>query len=183
MLKIILIIILSITHTFARSGFGYTIGFSSGGEFTLPKEVGIRDEVDWIEQRFATRVENVNPFHVLTYSGTITLTPSSDTWNRTIKLDDLVIDNLVIENINVNKTIRKGSIEDPSSRQRQRLRDEGYVRKGRTWRKSRTYSIQGEVELIGTTVDENVLVDSGDDAPTFDKTSFGERGSYEDFKV
>ena len=48
MIKIILILILSLTHPFARSGFGYTIGFSSGGQFTLPKEVGISDEVDWI---------------------------------------------------------------------------------------------------------------------------------------
>ena len=49
LIKIILILILSLTHPFARSGFGYTIGFSSGGQFTLPKEVGISDEVDWID--------------------------------------------------------------------------------------------------------------------------------------
>ena len=49
MIKIILILILSLTHPFARSGFGYTIGLSSGGKFTLPVEMGISDEVDWID--------------------------------------------------------------------------------------------------------------------------------------
>ena len=50
------------------------------------------DEVDWIEQRYATRVENVNPFYVTSYTGTVELSPKSDTWNRTIKLDDIIHD-------------------------------------------------------------------------------------------
>lgn len=48
-------------------------------------------EVDWIEQPIATRVENVNPFHVVEYGGTITLNPSSDTWIRTVQLPNRVI--------------------------------------------------------------------------------------------
>jgi hypothetical protein len=48
-------------------------------------------EVDWVEQPIATRVENVNPFHVVEYSGTITLNPSEDTWVRTVQLPDRVI--------------------------------------------------------------------------------------------
>jgi len=43
-------------------------------------------DVGWIEQALATRVENVNPFHVVTYNGTVKLTPKSDTWVRTIRL-------------------------------------------------------------------------------------------------
>ena len=49
------------------------------------------DSIDWIEQPFATRVENVNPFHVVEYSGTIILNPSSDSWIRTIRLPDRII--------------------------------------------------------------------------------------------
>jgi len=50
MIKIILILILSLTHPFARSGFGYTIGLSSGGKFTLPEEAGNNGGVvNWID--------------------------------------------------------------------------------------------------------------------------------------
>jgi hypothetical protein len=48
-------------------------------------------EVGWIEQKFATRVENVNPFHVVAYVGTVELTPKSDTWIRTVNLPDVNI--------------------------------------------------------------------------------------------
>ena len=47
--------------------------------------------VDWIEQPFATKVENVNPFNVISYSGTIKLNPQSDSWVRTTQLNDLRI--------------------------------------------------------------------------------------------
>jgi len=52
------------------------------------------DSVGWIEQSFATKVENVNPFKVVSYSGTIKLNPPSDSWVRTIRLQD----------VNVNQT-------------------------------------------------------------------------------
>ena len=42
---------------------------------------------------------------------------------------------------------------------------------------------RAKMRLYDVDMKEQNLVDSGDDAPTFDKTSFGERGSYEDFKV
>jgi hypothetical protein len=50
------------------------------------------DSVNWIEQTFATRVENVNPFNVISYSGTIKLNPDNDSWIRTIRLPDVFID-------------------------------------------------------------------------------------------
>jgi hypothetical protein len=50
------------------------------------------NEVGWIEQPLATQVENVNPFHVISYSGTIQLSPTSDNWIRTIRLEDKLID-------------------------------------------------------------------------------------------
>ncbi len=49
------------------------------------------ESVEWINQLFATKVENVNPFHVVSYSGTVKLSPSSDSWVRTIRLEDVNI--------------------------------------------------------------------------------------------
>jgi hypothetical protein len=46
------------------------------------------ESIGWIEQPLATRVENVNPFHVVVYAGKITLNPERDTWVRTIFLPD-----------------------------------------------------------------------------------------------
>ena len=43
-------------------------------------------ESDWIEQPLATRVENVNPFHVVLYTGAVKLNPVQDTWVRVIRL-------------------------------------------------------------------------------------------------
>jgi hypothetical protein len=58
----------------------------SGDAITLKYQ-----QIDWIEQTFATKVENVNPFNVISYSGTIKLNPSSDSWVRTIRLEDVNI--------------------------------------------------------------------------------------------
>jgi hypothetical protein len=44
------------------------------------------DSIPWISQLLATGVENVNPFNVVSYTGVIKLSPSSDTWVRTIEL-------------------------------------------------------------------------------------------------
>ena len=49
------------------------------------------DEVDWIEQKLATRVENVNPFHVIQYVGDIRLFPFRDIWIRTEQLENKVL--------------------------------------------------------------------------------------------
>lgn len=44
------------------------------------------EEKDWIEQPLATRVENVNPFHVVLYTGNVELSPAQDSWVRTIRI-------------------------------------------------------------------------------------------------
>jgi hypothetical protein len=49
------------------------------------------DSIGWIEQPLATKVENVNPFHVVSYNGTVKLNPSSDSWVRTIRSQDVNI--------------------------------------------------------------------------------------------
>ncbi len=41
----------------------------------------------WIEQPLASRVENVNPFNMIDFKGSIKLFPSSDSWVRTITID------------------------------------------------------------------------------------------------
>jgi len=46
------------------------------------------ESIGWIEQKLATKVENVNPFHVVVYAGKITLSPQRDSWVRTIQLPD-----------------------------------------------------------------------------------------------
>ena len=57
------------------------------------------EEVGWIEQPLATRVVNVNEFHVLAYEGTIALTPTSDNWVRTIRLADRITETTRTENV------------------------------------------------------------------------------------
>jgi len=42
------------------------------------------EEKGWIEQPLASRVENVNPFNIIEYKGSIKLTPASDNWVRNI---------------------------------------------------------------------------------------------------
>lgn len=49
------------------------------------------NEIDWLEQPFATKVENVNPFNVVVYTGTIQLNPQVDNWSRTVQLEDKTI--------------------------------------------------------------------------------------------
>jgi hypothetical protein len=51
------------------------------------------DSVEWIQQPLASRVENVNPFHVVEYYGTVKLEPERDTWVRTIRLGSQQVNN------------------------------------------------------------------------------------------
>jgi hypothetical protein len=49
------------------------------------------ESVSWIEQPLATKVENINPFNVVSYNGIVKLNPSSDSWVRTLRLEDVNI--------------------------------------------------------------------------------------------
>jgi hypothetical protein len=64
--------------------------------------------IGWIEQPFATTVENVNPFNVIVYSGNIKLNPEIDTWVRTIQLPDK---NISIT-LNSSRTLEKNLVSD-----------------------------------------------------------------------
>ena len=50
------------------------------------------EEVEWLNQPFATRTESVTPFLISLWKGDIDLTPASDTWVDTVRLDAKVID-------------------------------------------------------------------------------------------
>ncbi|GIS09216.1 MAG: hypothetical protein CM15mP113_3460 [Pseudomonadota bacterium] len=49
------------------------------------------EEIDWINQPLASRVENVNPFNMVEFIGNIQLKPFSDNWVRTIEVDGGVV--------------------------------------------------------------------------------------------
>ncbi len=49
-------------------------------------------EVEWIKQPLATQVENVNPFNVIQYNGTVKLNPERDFWVRTIQVPGRIIE-------------------------------------------------------------------------------------------
>jgi len=75
-------------------------------------------EVDWIEQPFATRVENVNPFHVIDYSGQISLTPTRDTWIRTVQLPSRVLSHNNTLNLQIRtetNRVRLNNVDNRSS--------------------------------------------------------------------
>ena len=46
------------------------------------------DEVVLLDQPLASRIENVNPFNIVTFRGRMILNPSADTWTRNVILDD-----------------------------------------------------------------------------------------------
>ena len=60
------------------------------------------EEIDWLEQPFATKVENVNPFNVVVYTGTIQLQPEVDSWTRTVQLADRNVDRGIVRRQSVN---------------------------------------------------------------------------------
>ncbi len=45
------------------------------------------EEVTFLEQPLASRVENVNPFNMIDFTGVIDLTPRNDTWVRNVQVD------------------------------------------------------------------------------------------------
>ena len=84
-------------------------------------------EIDWINQPQATRVENVNPFNVITFAGAVVLDPPSDNWARTIYIDSHRVEssgatwveqaNIVSQtsNTDVNRTQQRTEFPDESA--------------------------------------------------------------------
>ena len=78
------------------------------------------DEIDWIEQPFATTIENVNPFNVVVYTGTVQLNPEVDTWVRTIQLPD--------RNINITSNRSRSITNNLNSRINLDLGEASFIR-------------------------------------------------------
>jgi hypothetical protein len=59
------------------------------------------NQVDWLEQPFATKVENVNPFNIVVYNGVVQLQPEVDSWTRTVQLQDVNVSNRFRQEVNL----------------------------------------------------------------------------------
>ena len=73
----------SVSTDAARTAAGYQ---KTGDLITLPYT-----ETTFINQPYASRIENVNPFNVISWVGSITLDPASDIWKDTNRLPKLII--------------------------------------------------------------------------------------------
>ena len=62
------------------------------------------DEVRFLQNPFATRFFNLQPFSVFTYDGNLELTPSVDTWQDITRLPDLVVEDNSLFDAMVNLT-------------------------------------------------------------------------------
>lgn len=58
----------------------------NGDVITLP----ILDHIPLVDQPYASRTENVNPFAIFTFIGSLALNPSTDEWFETDRLPDIV---------------------------------------------------------------------------------------------
>ncbi len=68
----------SISTDAARTSVGYQ---KTGDLLTLPYT-----ETEMVNQPYASRIENVNPFNVMAWIGSIDLDPSSDIWKDTSRM-------------------------------------------------------------------------------------------------
>jgi hypothetical protein len=73
----------SVSTDTARTSAGYQ---KTGDLLTLPYT-----ETEMVNQPYASRIENVNPFNVMAWIGSIDLDPSSDIWKDTSRMPNLVI--------------------------------------------------------------------------------------------
>ena len=120
------------------------------------------DSIDWLEQPLATRVENVNPFHVIEYVGSVKLSPENDFWIRTIYIPPSV-QNITRRTTNVVTNTVRNTITLPSIRT-----ETGrgiLVRERRTTETNNTSRVQTSISSR-TRVDvrsRDVLISSGDE--------------------
>jgi hypothetical protein len=70
------------------------------------------DSIGWLEQPLATRVENVNPFHVVEYVGNVKLSPENDFWIRTIYIPPSV-QNITRRTTNVIRNTVRNTVSIP----------------------------------------------------------------------
>ena len=63
------------------------------------------NEINWLEQPFATKVENVNPFNIVVYNGVVQLQPEVDSWTRTVQLQDVNARNRFRQGVNLSNNL------------------------------------------------------------------------------
>ena len=91
------------------------------------------NQVDWLEQPFATKVENVNPFNVVVYNGIVKLQPEIDSWAGTIQLQDANISTSNRQTVDLNNTNENGNFDIVNTSTRNevvRNLDEEFIRSG-----------------------------------------------------
>jgi len=91
------------------------------------------NEVDWLEQPFATKFENVNPFNVVVYNGIVKLQPEIDSWAGTIQLQDANISTSNRQTVDLNNTNENGNFDIVNTSTRNevvRNLDEKFIRSG-----------------------------------------------------
>ncbi len=132
------------------------------------------DSIGWLEQPLATRVENVNPFHVVEYVGSVKLSPENDFWIRTIYIPPSV-QNITRRTTNVVTNTVRNTVSIPLQnetpeipRLRNRLDLLVFIARARRrtdWRSSTNSSTQTSISSR-TRVDvrsRDVLISSGDE--------------------
>ena len=77
------------------------------------------EEVVYIQQEFATKVNNINPFHVVAYTGEIRLNPAVDNWINTRETQNVIRNTIGITVFNnqvaANLSVRSGGLGGSAS--------------------------------------------------------------------
>ncbi len=120
------------------------------------------DSIGWLEQPLATRVENVNPFHVIEYVGNVKLSPENDFWIRTIYIPPSV-QNITRRTTNVVTNTVRNTITLPSVRietgRGSRVRERRRTETNTTSRVQTSISSRTRVDVRS----RDVLISSGDE--------------------
>ena len=120
------------------------------------------DSIGWLEQPLATRVENVNPFHVVEYVGSVKLSPENDFWIRTIYIQPSVR-NITRRTTNVIRNTNTNTITLPSVRNETgrgvRVRETRTTETNNTSRVQTTTSSRTRIDVRS----RDVLISSGDE--------------------
>ena len=114
------------------------------------------DEVSWIQQNLATEVCNVNPYHVIVYRGTVSLTPWQDTGWTSVKFVDDTVTNIEQENVTVLEEVTETeSIERGRGNESRTTVQREVI--GRT-------TVRGNRSLLNSIVSDELLLISEDEA-------------------
>jgi hypothetical protein len=150
-------------------------------------------EVEWFSQVFGTRAESVTPFLVNFWTGSIELTPASDTWIDTIRLESRVIEvegdyaeTLLITGRTLNVDPQTGLAPTVWNSWIDNWTGQNIISSTRTRNEQTTTRTAGGTTITDSVVQDNLreVVDTGISTRTgtrtlvskqFDRTSIGER--------